>query len=169
MNLAHKGKEMVTREDLKQIVMLTYLTDSMLDNLAQIVDILRFDRDDILFRENEPAERFYMLISGNVLLEQRVSGEVTAIIGSIKPGLSFGWSAMVAGTDYTSDAVCVEPSEIYSFKQSKVQKLFAQHPEMGFRFYRRLLVIIKKRLDYRTDQFRQAIINHPDMYDLFNT
>ena len=160
---------MVIREDLKQIVMLTYLTDSMLDNLAQIIDILKFDRDEILFRENEPAERFYMLISGNVLLEQRISGEVTAIIASIKPGFSFGWSAMIKDSLYTSDAICVEPSEIYSFKQSKVQKLFAQDPEMGFRFYQRLLVIIKKRLDYRTDQFRQAIMNHPDMYDLFNT
>ena len=160
---------MVTGEDLKQIVMLTYLTDSMLDNLSQIIDILKFDRDEILFRENEPAERFYMLRSGNVLLEQRISGEVTAIIASIKPGLSFGWSAMIKDSLYTSDAVCVEPSEIYSFKQSKVQKLFAQDPEMGFRFYQRLLVIIKKRLDYRTDQFRQAIMNHPDMYDLFNT
>lgn len=160
---------MVTRDDLKQIVMLTYLTDSMLDNLAQIIDILKFDMDEILFRENEPAERFYMLRSGNVLLEQRISGEVTAIIASIKPGLSFGWSAMIKDSLYTSDAVCVEPSEIYSFKQSKVQKLFAQDPEMGFRFYQRLLVIIKKRLDYRTDQFRQAIMNHPDMYDLFNT
>ena len=160
---------MVTREDLKQIVMLTYLTDSMLDNLAQIIDILKFDMDEILFRENEPAERFYMLISGNVLLEQRISGEVTAIIASIKPGLSFGWSAMIKDSLYTSDAVCAEPSEIYSFKQSKVQKLFAQDPEMGFRFYQRLLVIIKNRLDYRTDQFRQAIMNHPDMYDLFKT
>ena len=34
---------MVTKEDLKQIVMLTYLTDSMLDQLAHIIDILKFD------------------------------------------------------------------------------------------------------------------------------
>ena len=160
---------MVTKEDLKQIVMLTYLTDSMLDQLAHIIDILKFDKDEILFRENEPAERFYMLKSGNVLLEQRISGEVTAIIGSIKPGYSFGWSSMIAGSLYTSDAVCVEPSEIYSFKQSKVQRLFLQDPEMGFRFYQRLLVIIKKRLDYRMEQFPQAIMNHPDMHSLFSS
>ena len=160
---------MVTKEDLKQIIMLTYLTDPMLDNLAQIIDILNFDRDEIMFRENEPAERFYMLRSGNVLLEQRISDEVTVIIGSIKPGLSFGWSAMIKDSLYTSDAICVEPSEIYSFKRSKAQRLFMQDPEMGFRFHQRLLVIIKKRLDHRTDQFRQAIMNHPDMHNLFNS
>jgi len=160
---------MITKEDLKQIVMLTYLTDPMLDNLAQITDILKFDRDEILFRENDPAERFYMMRSGNVLLEQRISEQVTACIGSIKPGFSFGWSAMTEDGLYTSDAVCVEPSEIYSFKRDKIQKLFVQDPEMGLRMYQRLLVIIKKRLDYRTGQFRQAIKNHPDMQNLFST
>ena len=160
---------MITKEDLKQIVMLTYLTDPMLDNLAQIIDILKFDRDEILFRENDPAERFYMMRSGNVLLEQRISGKVTACIGSIKPGFSFGWSAMVEDGLYTVDAVCVEPSEIYSFKRDRIQKLFARDPEMGLRMYQRLVVIIKKRLDYRTGQFRQAIQNHPDMQNLFST
>ena len=160
---------MVTREDLKQIVMLTYLTDPMLDNLAQIVDLLKFDRDEILFRENDPAERFYMMRSGNVLLEQTISDKVTAYIGSIKPGYSFGWSAMIEDGLYTVNAICVEPSEIYSFKRDKIQKLFEQDPEMGLRMYKRLLVIIKKRLDHRTGQFRHAIKHHPDMQNLFRT
>ena len=164
-----EDRGMITKEDLKQIVMLTYLTDPMLDNLAQIVDLLKFDRDEILFHENESAERFYMMKSGNVLLEQRISDEVTAIIGSIKPGFSFGWSAMIEDSFYTSDAICVEPSEIYSFKRDRIQKLFVQDPQMGFRMYQRLLVIIKKRHDHRTDQFRQAIMNHPDMQNLFST
>lgn len=160
---------MITKEDLKQIVMLTYLTDPMLDNLAQIIDFLKFDRDEILFRENDPAERFYMMKSGNVLLEQRISDTVTACIGSIKPGFSFGWSAMIEDGRYTVDAVCVESSEIYSFKRDKIQKLIMKDPEMGLRIYQRLLVIIKKRLDYRTGQFRRAIENHPDMQNLFST
>ena len=160
---------MVTREDLKQIVMLTYLTGPMLDNLAQIIDTLKFDRDEILFRENDPAERFYMMRSGNVLLEQTISEKVTAYIGSIKPGYSFRWSAMIEDGLYTVKAICVEPSEIYSFKRDRIQKLFANDPEMGLVMYQRLMVIIKKRLDYRTGQFRQAIKNHPDMQNLFST
>jgi CRP-like cAMP-binding protein len=160
---------MITKKDLKQIGMLTYLTDPMLDNLAQIIDLLRFDRDEILFRENEPAERFYMMKSGNVLLEQRISDQVTACIGSIKPGFSFGWSAMIEDGLYSVDAVCLEPSEIYSFKRDKIQKLFGQDPELGLRMYQRLLVIVNKRLEHRTEQFRQAIKNHPDMQNLFST
>jgi CRP-like cAMP-binding protein len=157
----------ISKEDLNEIVMIAHLTDDMRERLAQIIDVLSFDKDEILFREGEPAERFYMLRSGNVLLEQRISDKVTACVGSVKPGFSFGWSAMVDNGVYTTEAVCIEPSEIYSFKRDKINNLFEQDPKMGFLLYQRLLEIIKKRLDYRTGQFRQAIEDHPDMQNLF--
>ena len=160
---------MITKEDLKQIVMLTYLTDPMLDNLAQIVDVLKFDKDEIIFKAGEPSTRYYMLRSGTVLLEQRISDKVTTIVGSIKPGYSFGWSALIENEVYTTDAVCDESSEVFSFKREKIFKLFDQDPEMGFIMHQRFLVIIKKRLDYRTEQLRQAIRLHPDMQNLFST
>jgi CRP-like cAMP-binding protein len=160
---------MVTKDDLKQIVMLRYLSDPMLERLAGIVDMLRFDRDDIIFKQDEPAKRFYMLVKGSVLLEQAISENVTACVGAIKPGYSFGWSAMIQDALYTTDAVCVEPSEVLSFKRDKIMKLFEADPEMGYRMHQRLMVIIKKRYDYRTEQFRQAIMHHPDMQELFCT
>jgi CRP-like cAMP-binding protein len=76
---------------------------------------------------------------------------------------------MVDSGVYTTEAVCIEPSEIYSFTRDKINKLFEQDPGMGFRMYQRILEIIKKRLDYRTEQFRQAIKDHPDMQNLFRT
>ena len=159
---------MVNINDLKQIVMLTYLSDPMLENLARIIDVLKFEKDEIIFRQHKPAERYYMLRSGNIVLEQKITEKVTVCIGAIKPGFSFGWSAMIEDGTYTADAVCVETSEAFSFKRSEVNKLFTQDPEMGLRFYQRLLMIIKKRLDMRTEQFREAIKNHPDMQALFS-
>lgn len=158
---------MITRDDLKQIVMLTYLSDPMLDNLAQIVDILKFDKGEVIFRETEPAQRFYMLKSGQVLLEKPISEQVTVCVGSIKSGYSFGWSAMMEEETYTLTAICEEPSEAFSFRSEKIWKLFREDPEMGLRMHQRLLVIIKKRLDLRTQQFSKAIMNHPDMHSLF--
>ena len=159
---------MLNRDDLKRIIMLTYLTDPMLDSLAAIVDVLKFDQNEIIFRAGEPADRFYMLRSGQVLLEQGISDQVMACVAAIKPGFSFGWSAMLDDETYTMNAVCETPSEVFSFKTSKINRLFDQDPELGLRMCQRLLVIIKKRLDIRTEQFRQAIKNHPDMQVCFN-
>ncbi len=158
----------LTVADLKQIVILSHLTDAMLEMLLETIDVLRFDHEDTIFQQNDPAHRFYMLRRGNVLLEQRITDKVTACIGSIKPGFSFGWSSMIEGGLYTARAVCVEPCEILSFTKQRIDKLLKQNPEMGFRLYQRLLVILKKRFDYRSEQLRLAIVNHPDMQDLFN-
>jgi CRP-like cAMP-binding protein len=160
---------MVTQDDLKQIVMLTYLTDPMREALAGITESLRYGKGKVIFRENQPAERFFMLRSGYVLLEQKISDKVTVFMGSIKPGYSFGWSAMLEDGVYTTDAVCEEPSEVFSFGREKVRQLLERDPEMGFRLLQRVLVVVKKRLDHRTEQFRQAIKNHPELKDLFSS
>ncbi|MDJ0781853.1 MAG: cyclic nucleotide-binding domain-containing protein [Desulfosarcinaceae bacterium] len=160
---------MISRADLKQIVMLTYLSDDMLDTFAGIIDLLQFDRDEVIFREGDPSERFYMLKSGQVLLEQRISDHVTACLAAIKPGYSFGWSAMMENERYTVSALCNAPSEVFSFTSVKAHRLFRQYPEIGMRLHKRLLVIIKKRLEIRTEQFRQAITHHPDMQVLFTS
>jgi len=158
---------MITKEDLKQIEILSYLTEPMLDKLVQITDDLKFYKDEIIFQEKESAERFYMVRFGKILLEQRISDEVTAYVGSIKPGFSFGWSAMLENGQHTTDAVCIEPSEVYSIKREKIIELFVQDRVMGFRMHQQLLVIIKNQLDNRTEQFRQAIMHHPAMQNLF--
>ena len=44
---------MITRENLKQIVMLTYLTDDMLDELIPITELLQFDEKE--FRKKSGA------------------------------------------------------------------------------------------------------------------
>jgi CRP-like cAMP-binding protein len=160
---------MLSRDDLKEIVILSHLTDAMRDRLLPYIDILQFQNGDLVFKQNTPAVRFYMLRRGKIILEQDITELVTACVGSIKPGYSFGWSAMLEHEIYTADAVCVEPCEVYSFKKEKIIGLFAQEPDIGMRIYQRLLVIIKKRYDNRTEQFRQAIVNHPDMVDLFCT
>ena len=62
---------MLTKDDLKRILMLTHLTDAMLDRLATIVDVLKFEEEEFIFRAGEPAARFYMLRSGQVLLRRQ--------------------------------------------------------------------------------------------------
>lgn len=158
---------MLSREDLKKIGVLSYLTDDMLDKLLPIIDILRFEEQEYIFRGGDVADRFFMIKRGKVLLELRVSDKATVSVGAVKPGFAFGWSAFLDGTAYTTDAVCAEETEVYSLRRHKILKLIESDVEMGYRISQRLLVIIKKRLDIRTEQLIRLIKNHPDMQHLF--
>lgn len=146
---------------------MSHLKDHMLDNLISITDVLTFEDQESIFREGDVADRFYMVKRGKVLLEQRIAEKITVSVGSIKPGFAFGWSTMIEEGRYTTDAVCAEPCDIFSMKGDKIRALCAKDPLMGFLLCQRLLVILKKRYDHRTEQFIKVIQHHPDMKDLF--
>ena len=158
---------MVTTEDLKKIVIMTHLKDDMLDRIISITDFLKFEDQETVFRQGDIANRFYMVKRGKVLLEQRIAEKVTVSVGSIKPGFAFGWSTMIEEGYYTTDAVCAEPCEIFSMRGNKIRALCEKDPYMGYLLSLRLLVILKKRYDHRTEQFIKVIKHDPDMKDLF--
>jgi len=157
---------MVTTEDLKKMVILAYLEDHMLDRLTSITDVLTFTENETIFRQGDTADRFYMVKRGKVLLEQKLTSKITVSIGSVKPGFVFGWSTMIEEGYYSANAVCAEPSEIYSIIGNRIKTLCQKHPHMGFLLNQRLLMVLKKRYDSRTEQFIKVIKHHPDMKDL---
>lgn len=146
--------------------MLGYLSDDMLKKLVPITDILLFDENEMIFRQGDKADRFFLLKKGKVLLEQRITDKLTVYLSAIKPGYSFGWSAMLDNTPYSTDAICAEPSQVYSFRESKIKKLMDEDHSLGFIISQRLLRVIKKRLDIRTKQFVKTIKFHPEISKL---
>ena len=158
---------MVRIEDLKDSVDLTHLTDEMLEKFTSIIDVLHFEEDDIVFREGDPADRFYILKYGKILLEKKISEKISFAIGAIKPGYSFGWSAMLNDrAGYSTRTVCAEPCQVFSLRAAKLKALLAEEPEIGFLFMQQLLEVVKNRLDHRTSQFVTVLRNHPDIENL---
>jgi CRP-like cAMP-binding protein len=157
---------MVSREDLKSTMVLRYLSDEMLDKIIPIVDILHFDEREVIFREGNKGLRFYLLKRGKVVLEKRISDKLSFAAGSVKPGYSFGWSAMLEEGDYTLDAVAAEPCEVYSIKGEKIRRLLNDDHTMGYAMTQGLLRVLKRRLDHRTEQFIRVLTQHPDIKSL---
>jgi CRP-like cAMP-binding protein len=157
---------MITIDDLKPIAMLEHLTDEMLEKLVPVTDLLRFDENESIFRQGDHAKRLYMLREGKVLLELGVSEAITVFLSSIKPGHSFGWSAMLEEATYTVNAICSERCEVLSIRGEKLKAILEHDHTMGYILSRRLLIIMKKRYDIRTEQFIKTITHHPDIADL---
>ncbi len=106
---------MITRATLKEMVMLGYLTDEMLDQLIPITEMLQFDEQEFVFHQGEDASRFYFVHQGKVLLEQRISPTISITLSAINPRYSFGWTALLDSGKYTTYALCAEPCQLLSF------------------------------------------------------
>ena len=158
---------MLSYDDVRDIIILGHLSEAMLDAIIPNLDILQYEEDDIIFQEGDSAERLYFLKRGKVLLEKRISDKISFAIGAVKPGHSFGWSA-VLGRDmsYSTMTLCTEPSQIYSIRSDKIRNLLEKDHDMAYIFYQRLLWVVKNRLDHRTSQFVTVLRNHPDIESL---
>ena len=162
---------MITKDELRRIVIIGYLTDSMLENLIPIVERVHFDEREYIFRQGDSAEKFFMLSHGKVLLEQRISDKMTVSIESVRPGYSFGWSGMMSGgiepySRYTSDAISTEASELFVLKGEDLNNLLDEDHHMGYLICQRLTRVIARRLRHRTEQFVRIIKQHPDIDNL---
>ncbi len=162
---------MLAKEDFRQIVILGYFSDAMLDKVLPLIELHQYDEREAIFRGGDVAENFYMLKRGKVLLEQRISSGMTVSIDSIKPGYSFGWSSLTSGelepySTFTSDAICAEPCEVFSINGEALSNLLENDHSMGYLLLKRLIRVIRRRLVHRTDQFVRLITKHPDIEDL---
>jgi CRP/FNR family cyclic AMP-dependent transcriptional regulator len=162
---------MISKDELRRIVILGYLKDSMLEKLIPIVERAHVDERQYVFRQGDSAEKFYMLSHGKVLLEQRISEKMTVSIESVRPGYSFGWSGMMTGgiepySRYTSDAISTESSELFILKGEDLNNLLDQDHHMGYLICQRLTRVIARRLRHRTEQFVRIIKQHPDIDNL---
>src|SRR3982750_5056188 len=64
--------------------------------LAEVVTRVRFDRDQIIFRENDECGEFYLIVSGLVALEIVAPGH-TLRVQTLRAGDELGWAALLMG------------------------------------------------------------------------
>ncbi|MFN3534364.1 MAG: cyclic nucleotide-binding domain-containing protein, partial [Desulfatiglandales bacterium] len=106
---------MVELQELKKIYIMQRLTDPMLEKIRPLVSVRRYNDRDVVFREGEEATEFFILYSGLILLEVSASPIMDITIGTIKPGYSFGWSALMQPpAHYTTHAISSGASEVFT-------------------------------------------------------
>jgi CRP/FNR family cyclic AMP-dependent transcriptional regulator len=162
--LGHKKEIfMVAIEDLREVALFEDLTDQMLEQLLPMAKAQYYAERQMVYEAGDAADHFYSLIRGKVLLEAELAPEFIISVGAIKPGYSFGWSALAPATSYTSYAVCTELSEVLVLPGAKFIALLDRDHTMGYLFMQKVARILENRLERRTAQFLKVITKHPEI------
>jgi CRP/FNR family cyclic AMP-dependent transcriptional regulator len=74
-----------------------------------------FKLDQIIFREGEPANRFYLIETGKVVLESGKGFDKPVVVETIGAGDLLGWSWMFPPYVWHFTARAVEPTEAIFF------------------------------------------------------
>jgi len=118
-----------------------------MDFVKKFMDISHMSshpKDEVLFRENDPARYFFILLSGCVKLSIGDAGQVVYEAGRV--GEAFGWSSLIGGSEYSASAVCVEPTKLLRTDNQKFRRVLDQDPANGIIFFKQLAATLGNRL-----------------------
>jgi CRP-like cAMP-binding protein len=114
----------------------------LLDEAAMEVD---FNPQEMIFRKGDPANRFYLILSGAVVV-----GEPGGFpFQIVRAGEVIGWSSMFP--PYTShfDARALEKTKAIFFYASWVLQKCEEDHDLGYELMRRMGAVLVERLQAR--------------------
>jgi CRP-like cAMP-binding protein len=141
---------MVDTKTLVGLSLFEGIPEEKLTPLAPLFEEITSKSGEQLFCEGCEAEKFYILLEGNVTLSMRLTSRPeNLVLGVInKYGQSFGWSVVVAAKHYTASADTKEDSRILAINGDDLKKFLQKDPEVGFPIAMRMVEIVSSRLRY---------------------
>jgi CRP/FNR family transcriptional regulator, cyclic AMP receptor protein len=117
-----------------------------LELITKCATNVRYAADAYLFREGEPAMRFWIIRAGAVALEIHAPEQGTLAIETIEDGEVLGWSWLFPPYRWHFDARAVRPVRAVAFDGACLRaKCDADH-ELGYELMRRFAQVIVERL-----------------------
>ena len=89
------------------------------ERLATLAKEVRFDRDQILFREGDDCSEFYLIVTGLVSLEIVAPGH-TFRVQTLFAGDELGWSALLMGRGKNFQARTLERVDALAFEGTEL-------------------------------------------------
>ena len=108
---------------------------------------VRFEAGDYIFREGQPADRFYAVRHGRVALEVYVPGRGGVAIQTVGPGEVLGWSWLFPPYQWHFDARALELTRALAFDGTCIRTKCETDHRLGYELMKRLALVFTQRLE----------------------
>ncbi len=105
-----------------------------------------FEAGEVIFREGDPANRFYLILEGTVILESYVLDRGRVEIQTIETGDVLGWSWLMPPYYWQFDARAVTPTKAIFFYATPLRDEAENDHQLGYELYKRIAGVMLKRL-----------------------
>ncbi len=114
-----------------------------------------FEAGEMIFREGEIANRFYLIKSGRVALESKTPGG-TVLIDQLGEGDVLGWSWLFPPYFWRLDARALETTEAMFFYGTRLREQCEDDHDLGWELMRRLAEVVIRRMQATRRQLVQC-------------
>jgi len=107
---------------------------------------VRFQKGQIIFREGDIANRFYLIETGQVVLESSNEQREPLIIDTIGAGDLLGWSWMFPPFTWRFTARAIERTSAIFFYGTILREYCERDPSLGYDLLKRMAPVMIKRM-----------------------
>ncbi len=136
---------MAIPEALRMHPFLEGIGDSNLQKLATLAEEVRFAKDQLIFREGDVSNLFYLLLEGTVSLEVMAHGR-TIRIATLGEGDEIGWSSVIAPGRKHFQVRSLTNGRAYALEGPELLAACDQDCRFGYELMRRVLSLVADRL-----------------------
>lgn len=129
---------------IKQSELFTGTSMDFVKKFMDISETASHQKGEILFKENDPARFFFILLHGCVKLS--VGEQERVVYRARMNGEAFGWSSLIGGNVYSASAECLEATKLLKTDRDKLARILEEDTENGVIFFKQLAATLGKRL-----------------------
>ena len=109
-----------------------------LDELARTVQSRVARPNEIIFKEGDPPDAFYIIGSGRVRIFVRHKDRIERELSVRGPGEHFGEVALLAGDTRTANAESLVETQLVVFSKEQFDRLLRDYPDLSRNFVREM-------------------------------
>ena len=117
-----------------------------LEDIAGCATEATFETDQILFREGEPANKFYLIQSGRVALEAHEPADGTVSVQELGAGEVLGWSWLLPPFVWHFQARALEPTGAVVLDGAHLLIAAERNGNFGYELMKRVAQVLIHRL-----------------------
>jgi CRP-like cAMP-binding protein len=154
-----KGETMESLEQtLARHPFFTGLEKRFLPKLARLASHKRFEPEQMIFHEGQPAKELYLICRGKIGIETALLGMGNLVVESLGAGEVVGWSWMLPPYEYHYSARALEPTEVIALDGKALHGQCESDHDLGYEMMKRFALVIVRRLAAT----RAQLLHYPD-------
>ena len=126
-----------------------------MEKLTSLGSEVQFQKDEVIFRENEDSRLFYVVLSGRIALEATVAGR-TFCVQTLYASDVIGWST-VLNRKKPFQARALDPVRVLAFELATSRDACRSNPAFGCAFFEKLMTVMAECLEGTRVHLVQAL------------
>ena len=115
---------------LRRSSLFQFLPEEHFEKLRALLQEEHYEFGDLIVRQGEPADSFYVLLSGRARVVKADQSGTEVVLASVKPGDSFGEAALAEGGARSATVRCSTAVEALRLDRTDFLELAEQNPEL---------------------------------------